>query len=124
MATGHGALTKAPGLCGHVGGEVSVSSSERTSSFGVFMGLVLLVANVWVQYILWFGDQGLVRWRQTQKQYMLVMEDVKLAEKRIQLIKDEIMMLQKDPMALEEVARRELGMVYPDEIVFIVPKEP
>ncbi|WP_130470678.1 FtsB family cell division protein [Candidatus Magnetaquicoccus inordinatus] len=101
-----------------------MSSSEHTSSFGVFLGLFLLVANVWIQYILWFGDQGLVRWRQTQKQYMLVMEDVKLVEKRIQQIKDEIMMLEKDPMALEEVARRELGMVYPDEIVFIVPKDP
>ncbi len=101
-----------------------MSNGEKTTSFGVFLGLFLLVANVWVQYLLWFGDQGLVRWRQTQKQYLLAMEDVRLAERRIQQIKDEIVLLEKDPAALEEVARRELGMVYPDEILFIVPKEP
>ncbi|MBF0460816.1 MAG: septum formation initiator family protein [Magnetococcales bacterium] len=100
-----------------------MSGEGKTTSFGVFLGLFLLIANAWVQYLLWFGDQGLVRWRQTQKQYLLVLEDVRLAEKRIQLIKDEIVMLEKDPVALEEVARRELGMVYPDEILFIVPKE-
>ena len=104
-------------------GVVGLSGEGKTTSFGVFLGLFLLIANAWVQYLLWFGDQGLVRWRQTQKQYLLVLEDVRLAEKRIQLIKDEIVMLEKDPVALEEVARRELGMVYPDEIIFIVPKE-
>ncbi len=100
-----------------------MSNGEKTTSFGVFLGLFLLVANAWVQYLLWFGDQGLVRWRQTQKQLLLVAEDVRLAEKRIQHLKDEILLLDKDPVILEEVARRELGMVYPDEILFIAPKE-
>ncbi|MEO5353677.1 MAG: septum formation initiator family protein [Magnetococcus sp. XQGC-1] len=100
-----------------------MSNGGKTTSFGVFLGLFLLAANAWAQYLLWFGDQGLVRWRQTQKQYLLLMEDVRLAERRIQSIKDEILLLEKDPVALEEVARRDLGMVYPDEILFIVPKE-
>lgn len=100
-----------------------MSDSEKASSIGVFVGLFLLAANAWVQYLLWFGDQGLVRWRQTQKQYLAVKEDVRLAEERIQLLKDEILSLEKEPVILEEVARRELGMVYPDEIIFIVPKE-
>lgn len=100
-----------------------MSNGEKTTSFGVFLGLFLLVANAWVQYVLWFGDQGLVRWRQTQKQSALVAEDVRLVEKRIQRLKDEIVLLEQEPMVLEEVARRELGMVYPDEILFIVPKE-
>ena len=100
-----------------------MSNEKKTASLGVFLGLFLLVANASAQYLLWFGDQGLIRWRQTQKQSLLVMEDVRLVKNRIQRIKDEIVLLEKDPMALEEVARRELGMVYPDEILFIVPKE-
>ena len=82
-----------------------------------------MVANVWVQYLLWFGDQGLVRWRQTQKQYLAISEDVHLAEKRIQHLKEEILLLENEPVVLEEVARRDLGMVYPDDILFIVPEE-
>ena len=100
-----------------------MSNEKKTASLGVFLGLFLLVANASAQYLLWFGDQGLIRWRQTQKQSLLVMEDVRLVKNRIQRIKDEIVLLEKDPMALEEVARRELGMVYPDEILCIVPKE-
>ncbi|MEO5338944.1 MAG: septum formation initiator family protein [Magnetococcus sp. MYC-9] len=100
-----------------------MSNGTKTTSFGVLLGLFLLVANGGVQYLLWFGDQGLVRWRQTQKQYQLLLEDIRLAEQRIQRVKDEILLLEKNPVALEEVARRELGMVYPDEILFIVPKE-
>lgn len=100
-----------------------MSDSEKTTSIGVFVGLFLLAANVWVQYLLWFGDQGLVRWRQTQKQYFLVREDVRLVEERNQKLKDEILLLEREPAVLEEVARRDLGMVYPDEILFIVPEE-
>ncbi|MBF0162606.1 MAG: septum formation initiator family protein [Magnetococcales bacterium] len=100
-----------------------MSNGEKTTSFRVFLGLFLLVANASAQYLLWFGDQGLIRWRQTQKQLLLAQEDVRLVEKRILDIKKEILLLEKDPLALEEVARRELGMVYPDEILFIVPKE-
>ena len=81
------------------------------------------MANVGVQYLLWFGDQGLVRWRQTQQQYRAIREDVQRVEIRIQHLKDEILLLEKEPVVLEEVARRDLGMVYPDEIIFIVPKE-
>ena len=100
-----------------------MSDPFKTTSISVFAGLFLLVVNAWAQYLLWFGDQGLVRWRQTQKQYLAIKEDVRLAEKRIQQLKDEIVLLEKEPLVLEEVARRDLGMVYPDEILFIVPKE-
>jgi len=101
----------------------TLSGFGKSASVGVLLGLVLLVANAWVQYLLWFGDQGLVRWRQTQKQLQDVRGEVQDAEKRIQRIKDEILFLEKSDVALEEVARRDLGMVYPDEILFIVPQE-
>ncbi len=100
-----------------------MSSFGKSASVGVLFGLVLLAANAWVQYLLWFGDQGLVRWRQTQKQLTEIRQKVQATEKRIQRIKDNILLLEKNPVALEEVARRDLGMVYPDEILFIVADE-
>ncbi|NGZ06356.1 MAG: septum formation initiator family protein [Magnetococcales bacterium] len=96
--------------------------SQGTSK-GVFLGLALLIANGWAQYLLWFGNQGLVRWRQTEKELMVVRTEVNEVEGRIQELKEEIRLLEKDPAAVEGVARRDLGLVYPDEIIFIVPKK-
>ncbi|MEO5330576.1 MAG: septum formation initiator family protein [Magnetococcus sp. YQC-5] len=94
---------------------------ENGSSKGVVLGLALLVANAWAQYMLWFGAQGLVYWRQTEKELLSVRMEVMQVETRIQDLKDEILLLEKDPTAVEAVARRDLGLVYPEEIIFIVP---
>ncbi|MBF0212456.1 MAG: septum formation initiator family protein [Magnetococcales bacterium] len=97
--------------------------SQGTSK-GVLLGLALLVANGWAQYLLWFGGQGLVRWRQTEKELITVRAEVNEVEGRIQELKEEIRLLEKDPSAVEGAARRNLGLVYPDEIIFIVPNPP
>ncbi|MBF0127776.1 MAG: septum formation initiator family protein [Magnetococcales bacterium] len=94
---------------------------KNGTSKGVILGLALLVANAWAQYLLWFGGQGLVRWRQTEKELASMQMEVGEVEGRIQDLKDEILLLEKDPTAVEAVARRDLGLVYPDEIIFIVP---
>ncbi|MBF0438733.1 MAG: septum formation initiator family protein [Magnetococcales bacterium] len=93
----------------------------NNTSKGVFFGLALLVANAWAQYELWFGGQGLVLWRQTEKELGVVRLEVAEIENRIHEMKEEIRLLDKDPVAVEAVARRDLGFVYPDEIIFIVP---
>ncbi|MBF0179234.1 MAG: septum formation initiator family protein [Magnetococcales bacterium] len=95
---------------------------KSATSKGVILGLALLVANAWAQYLLWFGEQGLVRWRQTEKELLTMQSEVGDVEARIQDLKDEILLLEKDPTAVEAVARRDLGLVYPDEIVFIAPQ--
>jgi cell division protein FtsB len=96
-----------------------VSKPNRTISKWVLVGLLLLVANVWAQYILWFGEQGLVRWRQTDKSFQILNKENHEIEKRIRQIKEEILLGEREDILLEEVARRDLGMVYPDEIIFI-----
>lgn len=96
-----------------------MSKPKRTVSKWVLVGLLLLVANVWAQYLLWFGEQGLVRWRQTEKQLQSLDKENREIEKRINFIKEEILLGENEDMLLEEVARRDLGLVYPDEIIFI-----
>lgn len=100
-----------------------MNNPVKATSVGIVAGLFLLFANMGGQYLLWFGDQGLVRWRRTHMHYLAVREDVRLVDARIQRLKAEILLLEKEPTVLEEVARRDLGMVYPDEILFIFPKE-
>ncbi|MBF0455188.1 MAG: septum formation initiator family protein [Magnetococcales bacterium] len=98
-----------------------MSKPKRTVTKWVLVGLFLLVANVWAQYLLWFGEQGLVRWRQTEKQLQVLKKENRQIEKRISRIKEEILLGENEDILLEEVARRDLGMVYPDEIIFIDP---
>ena len=98
----------------------SLQSLEKTQSLMVLLGLVLLAANGWAQYLLWFGDQGLVRWRRTQKQAHAVQGEIDQAKERIRRLTGEILLLERDPQTLEVVARRDLGLVYPEEIIFIV----
>lgn len=83
--------------------------------------LGLLLGNGWAQYVLWFGNQGLVTWWRTENQSAAVRKEIRLAEERLQTLRDEIRLLVKEPLVLEEVARRELGLVYPDEILLVLP---
>lgn len=97
-----------------------MNHSFRAKSAAVGLGLLLLAANGWVQYLLWFGGQGLVRWRETRERLLVVQEENRVIETRIQRLKEQILLVEKEPLALEEVARRDLGMVYPDETIFII----
>ncbi|MBF0110423.1 MAG: septum formation initiator family protein [Magnetococcales bacterium] len=101
-----------------------MNGSEKFSSAWVMAGLFLLVANGWAQYLLWFGDLGLVRWRQTKQQVLMVRQDNRDAEERLERLKEEILLLEKETLVLEEVARRDLGLVYPEDIIFIDKTEP
>ncbi|MBF0308800.1 MAG: septum formation initiator family protein [Magnetococcales bacterium] len=91
------------------------------SPWSMWIGLFLVVANVWAQYLLWFGEQGLVRWRRTEAQLVLSQRENKEITGRINALKREILLVETDPRVLEEVARRNLGLVYRDELIFVFP---
>lgn len=84
--------------------------------------LLLLAGLGWGQYALWFGGQGLVRLQRTQGERALVGREIQDAEARIDRLNEEIWLLQEEPLAVEEAARRELGLVYPDEVIFVFPQ--
>ncbi len=106
-----------------VQGETTLTKPEKYSSAWVMAGLFLLTANGWAQYLLWFGDLGLVRWRQTKQQVLVVRQENREVEERLERLKEEILLMEKETLVLEEVARRDLGLVYPDDIIFIDNKE-
>ncbi|MBF0414654.1 MAG: septum formation initiator family protein [Magnetococcales bacterium] len=105
-------------------GDIDVTTPEKSNSAWVMAGLFLLTANGWAQYLLWFGDQGLVRWRQTKQQFLAVRQENREVEERLERLKEEISLLDKETVVFEEVARRDLGLVYPDDILFIDKNAP
>lgn len=80
------------------------------------------LAVAYMSYDLLFSDHGYLVYRQ-EKQQLQVLEDeiAGMRQKREHLAK-EILRLRNDPKALEELAHRELGYVYPDEYIVIIPE--
>nr|CRH07749.1 putative Cell division protein FtsB (ftsB) [Candidatus Magnetococcus massalia] len=97
------------------------SPTTGPSARNVLVVILLLVLIVWAQYVLWFGEQGIVRWRQTVQQLEATEKEVEKVSARIEKRKREILLVEKESTILEEVARRNLGLVHPDEIIFVFP---
>ncbi|MEG3638322.1 FtsB family cell division protein [Magnetococcus sp. PR-3] len=97
------------------------SQSNAIAARNVAISLLLLLLIVWAQYVLWFGGQGIVAWRHTTQQLAATNKEIEKVSARIEKRKREIIMVKKETTILEEVARRNLGLVYPDEIIFVFP---
>jgi cell division protein FtsB len=74
------------------------------------------------------GDKGLLAMIQARQQYRTLEQS--LAEVRTEntRLRDEARRLREDPAAVEELARRELGLMRPGEKLFIIkdlaPRDP
>jgi cell division protein FtsB len=81
--------------------------------------LVILVGSV-LLVDAFVGDKGLVAMMQAREQYRLL--EQALAEARADNIRlrEEARRLREDPAAIEEIARRELGLIRPGEKLFII----
>ena len=66
------------------------------------------------------GDQGLLAMRRARRQH----DELEAATSRQRAenarLRDEVRRLTEDPSAIEEIARRELGLIRPGEKLFII----
>jgi cell division protein FtsB len=82
------------------------------SSFIVLLFLGLIV--VW----LGFGERGFLHLYRMEKNRLAYLERIRRVEEENQALIEEIRKLNSDPAYLESVARRELGLVKEDEILY------
>ena len=81
--------------------------------------LLVLVALVVVTDAL-IGDQGLVAMLRARRQYDQLAADIAHQRAENARLREEARRLRDDPSAIEETARRDLGLIRPGEKVFIV----
>ena len=82
---------------------------------GLFCLVVcMLLANALV------GDQGLLATIRARKQYNQLAADLARVRSENARLRDEARRLREDPAAVEEIARRELGLISPGEKLFII----
>jgi cell division protein FtsB len=66
------------------------------------------------------GDQGLIATMRARKQYNQLAADLARIRSENAGLREEARRLREDPAAIEEIARRELGLMSPGEKLFII----
>jgi cell division protein FtsB len=79
----------------------------------VFIGCVLFVDAL-------VGEKGMLETRRKEGEYEQLQQETTLLLEENRRLGDEIDRLRNDPAAVEERARRDLGLVKPGEKVFIL----
>ena len=85
----------------------------------ILAGLFFFVVCVLVVDAL-VGDQGLVATMRARKQYDELASDIARLRNQNASLREEAHRLREDPAAIEEIARRELGLMSPGETLFII----
>ena len=80
------------------------------------------LAVAYMSYDLLFSDHGYLVYRQEKQQLQALEDDISQMRQQRERLAREILRLRNDPKALEELAHRELGYVYPDEYIVIIPE--
>ncbi|MDQ6989579.1 MAG: septum formation initiator family protein [Mariprofundaceae bacterium] len=83
------------------------------------IGLIMVVLMLWD---LTFSEHGYFVFKQEKEQQAQLMVEIEALKLKKAHLNAEIIRLRDDPRALEEVIHRELGYVYPDEYMLIMPK--
>ena len=103
------------------------SPGERTQQPGLSRRLVhwllLFVAAVIIVDGL-VGERGLLAMLRAQHEYDQLSADVSRQRAENERLREQVRRLTEDPAAIEELARRELGLIRPGERVFIIKDLP
>ena len=89
----------------------------------VIQALLLLVASIIIVDGL-VGDRGLLAMLRARHEYDQLAASISRQRAENARLRDQARRLREDPGAIEEIARRELGLIKPGERVFIVKDVP
>ncbi|MEK6630928.1 MAG: septum formation initiator family protein [Acidobacteriota bacterium] len=84
----------------------------------VVTGLAFVVCFLVVSTLV--GDSGLVAVFRAEQQRAELANDVERIRLENERLREQVRRLRDDPAAIEEIARRELGLIKPGERVFII----
>jgi cell division protein FtsB len=94
---------------------------QRLRRAGVYAGGALLVL-VLMHTI--FGPYGYLSMRRSQKEIEQLRQEIDRLDRENVQLSGEIRALQSDPAAIEKVAREDMGLARPGEMIFRLPDDP
>ena len=90
------------------------SRRRRIFAYGLFIFSLVLMVNAFV------GDNGYLATLRAQREHDVLTQALAALQAENERLADETQRLKSDPAALEEAARRELGLMRPGETLVIV----
>ena len=87
---------------------------RRVLSYALFAGALVLMVNALV------GQNGYLAGLRARREYEAVMADLLKVQLENQQLREQARRLKDDPTAIEDAARRELGLIRPGETLVIV----
>ena len=96
------------------------SESRRTTRTRRIVQLLLLFFGIVIIVDALVGDQGLLVMRRANRQHAELAAAIASQRAENVRLRDEVRRLTEDPAAIEEVARRDLGLIRPGEKLFII----
>ena len=99
----------------------TLSRRSRNKKF-LHFGLILFAAVIILDALA--GDRGLLAMLRVRGQYTALAATLARERAENARLADQARRLREDPTAIEEVARRELGLIKPGEKVFIIKDVP
>lgn len=90
----------------------------RAVGYLLLFATCALVANALV------GESGLLATRMASRQQARLAEQIADMKEQNEVLRERVRRLREDPTFIEEIARRELGMIHPGERVFILRSVP
>jgi cell division protein FtsB len=100
-----------------------LAKSRPSRNRRVVQIVVVLVASIIIVDGL-VGDRGLLAMLRAQHEYDELAASISRQRAENSRLRDQARRLREDPSAIEEIARRELGLIRPGERVFIVRDVP
>lgn len=96
----------------------SSSRRRRLLQYGLaFIGIVLILNAL-------AGDRGLVETLRVRRQYAEIEQQIATLRWQNARLRDEARRLREDPRTIEEAARRDLGLMRGDEVLFVIKDVP
>jgi len=86
----------------------------------LLMGLLLLVLLVHDV----FGEHGFLAMRRAQKETEQLRQEIQQLNEDNSRLADEVKALKTDPRIIERIAREEMGLATPGELIFKLPPKP
>ncbi len=84
--------------------------------------LAAILAFAWMSWELVLSDHGYRVYQDERAQLEKLEVELKALKVKREWLAKEILRFRNDPAALEELVHRELGYVYPDEYMLIIPE--
>jgi cell division protein FtsB len=88
---------------------------------GLSIFLIGLILLVW--YFSLFGEKGVIKIIQLRRERDRILADVNRIQDENKTLQEEIKRLREDSRYLESVARRDLGLIKENEVLFIFEDE-